>query len=366
MKRLAALAVFATLLAAPAALAGYEDKKPEALTDGDAEAIRTKSPWTTSVNVFPNALLAPDDKISKPISATKRVPVYVSWFSSGIFRHAWARLFENLSPERLAELTAPQDRFYLIRVSAEDALTVLDSPSDAELAKETRLEVDGTPYALSHVERPKQRGGRDAIFAFERGAGIPADAKHAVFVTKAHGLSIKAKFRVDKMTWLGKRDLDGDLFEPTPQEAVRRGVQAAVLGKDAALSRAVPSVRVQKLDDADRPWGAYIVYDVSRETAETKPDALKRKFEIASRLGEWSLANGTDLQAIVFLDPATNQAVDFVLAKDAEKLAKMKPEGGFELFKKKLTSAGEPAKDAGETGEGAAKKPAPSKKKPGS
>lgn len=356
MKRLSALIAFALLSLPVPALAGYQDQKPEEWSKEDVEAIRTKSPWTTTVMVFPNALLGPDDRTSKPIHASKRETIHVSWFSAGIYRHAWMRLFQNVTPERLAEMTAPQDRFYLIRVSAEETLSVLDAVSEADLAKVTSLEVDGTKYALSHVERPKQRGMPDAIFAFERGAGIPEGAKNAVFATKAHGLSIKAKFRVDKMTWLGKRDLDGDVAERTPQENVRRGVQAAALGTDASLSRAVPSVTVQKLDDADRPWGAYVVYDATRETASPAPDPVARKFEIASRLGEWSLANGTDLQAIVFLDPATNQVVDFVLAKDAEKIAKMHPEGGLAAFKKALMSPDESDSGAKKKTEPAAKK----------
>jgi hypothetical protein len=216
---------------------------------------------------------------------------------------------------------------------------VFDSVTDEELTKATSLEVDGQKFPLSFLVQPAGLKSPRARFFFDRGAGIPAKAKTAIFRTSARDVTLEAKFKLEKMTWLGKRDLDGDIGEITPGEKRRREVQTAVLGTESPeFHRAIVDVRLEKLKDKDRPWAAYVFYEPSREGKDV--DVAARKLGIVQRIGTWSAANKSSaIQAIVFLNPKNNKALDYVLGPDAEKIAKMAPEGAAAAFKEKLTPA---------------------------
>lgn len=338
MNRLLLVSLAAALLPLSALAADYTDKKADAWTAEESVQVLTKSPWVIEVQVFPAALRAPDEAQSKPTTSMMRVPVSVGWQSSGIYRHALSKQYKDLSPEQLDEMTRPDDRFYVIEVSAQETLGVFDSVSDKELAAATSLEVDGTKYPLSFLMQPAGLKAPRARFFFDRGEGIPEEAKTAVFRTKVRDVTLEAKFKLSKMTWLGKRDLDGDIGEITEGEKRRRAVQKAVLGTESPeFHRAIVDVRLEKLKDKTRPWAAYVFYEPTREAADV--DVAARKLGIVQRVGTWSAANNSVIQAIVFLDPKNNKAQDYVLGPDAEKLAKMAPEGAAAQFKAKLTSA---------------------------
>lgn len=340
--RIAALALF---LPTVALAADYTDKKSAEWSPEEVDKILKKSPWTIEVNVFPAVLKSPDEAAQKP-SANIRVAVNVAWTSAGIYRNARTRLFKDLTPEQAEEMTRPSDRFYIVSVEAPETLSVLDSIPEADLIANTSLEVDGKKYPLAIFQRPSELKAPLANFFFERGTGIPADAKTAVFKTKAREFSAEAKFKFEKMTWQGKRDLDGELAEPSAAEKRRREVQAAVLGteENPGFFRSVSDVKVEKRGDKSRPWAAYVFYDSTRETpAEGKTvDAIGRKREMASRVGTWSLANGSSLEVIVFVNARTNKAEDYILGPEAEKVSKMAPEGAAAAFKDKLVSADKP------------------------
>lgn len=345
------LAILALLLAAPSAAVagreGYLTKTPADWTAEDAAEVLTKSPWVVEVQVFPNAVKSPEEAAQKPTGSMKRVPVRVGWRSAGVYRNAQAKQFQGLSPEQLAEMTRPDDRFYVIELRADESLSVLDSVPATELLRSSSLIVDGHARPLAFVVPPAELKAPQARFFFERGDGIPAGAKQAVFRTSARDLGVEAKFKLDKMTWQGKRDLDGDLGDLSPIEKLRREIQAAVLGDgDTVFHRAVADVRVEKMKDERRPWAAYVFYDPARELSSPEEaravDGLARKQGIASRLGAWSLSNRSVLQAIVFVNPKTQQAEEFILGADAEKLSKAPPEGAAKLFKEKLTPADKP------------------------
>lgn len=356
MNRLSLLCLLALSPLAALAATDPTTRKADTWSAEDSNGLLTKSPWSIQVQVFPAALLAPDEAQSKPIASTQRVPVTVGWQSSGIYRNALAKQFQGLTPEQLDEMTRPDDRFYVIEVFAADTLGVFDSVTEAELTAATSLEVDGTKFPLSFLVQPAELKAPRVRFFFDRGAGIPATAKKAVFKTKARDVSIDAKFKLDTMTWLGKRDLDGDIGEITPGEKRRREVQTAVLGTESPeFHRAVVDVRLEKLKDAkDRPWAAYVFYDPARESKDA--DGTARKLGMAQRVGTWSAANKSAIQAIVFLDPKTNKPVDYVLGSEAEKLAKMAPEGAAKVFQEKLVPADKPKTEAPATSGDAKKK----------
>lgn len=332
------LLVTLALLPLAAFAADFTDKKPEAWTPEESKQVLEKSPWVVEVQVFPAALRAPDEGQSKPTTSMMRVPVSVTWYSSGIYRAALATQYKDLTPEQIEEMTRPNDRFYIVEVSAAETLGVFDSVSDEDLGKATSLEVDGQKFPLLFLIQPKDLKSPKVRFIFDRGAGIPAKAKTAVFHTSARDVTLDAKFKLEKMTWQGKRDLDGDIGEITAAEKRRREVQMAILGTESPeFHRAIVDVRLEKLKDKDRPWAAYVFYDPSRESATA--DVAARKLGMVQRVGTWSAANGTAIQAIVFLSPKTNKALDYVLGPDAEKIAKMAPEGAAAAFKEKLTPA---------------------------
>jgi hypothetical protein len=332
------LVTLALLPLAAFAAADYTEKKSTEWTPEEAKQVLEKSPWVVESQVFPAALRAPDEAQSKPTTSMMRVPVTIAWYSAGIYRTALASLFKDLTPEQLDEMTRPNDRFYIIEVTAPETLGVFDSVTDEELTKATSLEVDGQKFPLLFLIQPKDLKAPKARFIFDRGAGIPAKAKTAVFHTAARDVSLDAKFKLEKMTWLGKRDIDGDLGEISPGEKRRREVQTAVLGTETPeFHRAIVDVRLEKLKDKDRPWAAYVFYEPSREGKDV--DVAARKLGIVQRVGTWSAANDTAIQAIVFLNPKNNKAQDYVLGPDAEKIAKMAPEGAAAAFKDKLTPA---------------------------
>lgn len=333
------LLVTLALLPLAAFAADYTDKKADEWTPEESTQVLEKSPWVVEVQVFPAALRAPDEGQSKPTTSMMRVPVTVGWQSSGIYRHALAKQYKDLTPEQIDEMTRPDDRFYVIEVSARETLGVFDSVTDEELTKATSLEVDGQKFPISFLVQPAGLKSPRARFFFDRGAGIPAKAKTAIFRTSARDVTLEAKFKLEKMTWLGKRDLDGDIGEITAGEKRRREVQTAVLGSESPeFHRAIVDVRLEKLKDKDRPWAAYVFYEPSREGKDV--DVAARKLGIVQRIGTWSAANKSSaIQAIVFLNPKNNKALDYVLGPDAEKIAKMAPEGAAAAFKEKLTPA---------------------------
>lgn len=316
----------------------YLTKKPDAWTPEEAQTVLTKSPWAIDSPVLPHVLRAPDDAADKPTSTMLRVPVTVGWFSSGIYRNALAKQFEGMSADQLEEMTRPDDRFYVIELVTADTLSVFDSVAEEDLAKATSLEVDGQKLPLSFVVLPGALKAPRARFFFDRGTGIPAKAKAAVFKTKARDAAIEAKFKLEKMKWQGTRDLDGQIGELTASEKRRREVQSAVLGTESAeFHRAVTDVRLERMKDKDRPYAAYVFYEASRESKDA--DATARKLGMVQRVGNWSLANGNSIQAVVFLNPKTNKAVDYVIGPDAEKIARLAPESALKTFKEKLTPA---------------------------
>lgn len=339
MNRLALAFTLALTLPLPA-LAGddYTSKKPDAWTPEERAQIMTKSPWAVTSEVFPAALRNPEDGTEKPTSTMLRVPVTVAWFSSGIYRNAFAKQFEGLSADQLEEMTRPDDRFYVIELVAQETLGVIDSLSDEELTKKATLEVDDAKFPLSFVLKPGAMKAPRARFFFDRGAGIPAKAKTAVFKLEARDAKIEGKFKLEKMQWQGKRDLDGDIGELTAAEKRRREVQTAVLGTESPeFHRAVTDVRLERMKDKDRPFAAYVFYEPARESKDA--DATARKLGMVQRVGAWSASHNNSIQAVVFLDPKTNKAIDYVIGPDAEKIAKLAPESAMSTFKAKLTPA---------------------------
>lgn len=352
-----ALPLLAVLVPATVVAKESWDKKPSEWTREEAQQILVKSPWVQTVNVFPATLRAENDK---PTQTQERVGVFVRWQSAGVVREAVARLMElagGLTEAQKTQLTRPEDRFYMITVSAPETLAAIEAVPFETLAANTTLEADGTKYPLVNVVKPSQNNNQpEAVFLFEKGKGIPATAKTANFSTKFGTAEIEAKFKLDKMTWNGKRDLDGDFGNVSEAEKRRREIQAAVLGAgDEAFGRAITDVRVEKRGNAKRPWAVYVFYDPTRELsnpAEAKMvDTEGRKRAVSSAVGKWSTANKSSLEAIIFVDPAAGKAVDYIVGADAEKLSKMEGDAAAKFFKEKLQSADQKAGKTGKSSE---------------
>ncbi len=331
----------------------WKTKPPAEWTLEEVREILSTSPWVTTVEVFPAALATPGSGQSKPVALPQRVPLTIRWYSAGIVREATVRGAElagsKIPAEQRAELTRPSDRFYIVSVTAPETLAVLDSSPLETLVANTHLSSDnGKPIPLTLIKRPAENGGPEALFLFDKGAGIPADAKKLTFRTAAGELKVEARFSADKMVWNGARDLDGDTGPVSADEKRRREIQSAVLSGEAPeFVRAVTDVRIEQAKGEKRPWKVYVFYDPARELshpAEARlPDIAGRKLGVARRVGRYSSANKAAVQVIVFVDPSKGKAVDYLLGADAETIASLAPESGEKLFKEKLTAADAPA-----------------------
>ncbi len=357
-RRMKIALTFLAALAPAAAIAKESwDKKPSEWTREEAQAILVKSPWVQTVNVFPATLRADADK---PTQTQERVGVFVRWQSAGVVREAVARLMElagGLTEAQKTQLTRPEDRFYMITVSAPETLAAIEAVPFETLAGNTSLTADDQKFPLVNVVKPSQNNNQpEAVFLFEKGKGMAAGAKTATFKTKFGTAELEAKFKLDKMVWNGKRDLDGDFGNLSDAEKRRRDIQASVLGAgDEAFARAITDVRVEKRGDAKRPWAVYVFYDPSRELvnpAEAKMvDVEGRKRAVASAVGKWSIANKSSVEALIYVDPAAGKAIDYIVGADMEKLSKLSGDAAAKLFKEKLQNADQKGGKSGKSSE---------------
>lgn len=347
---IAGATVLATAGIASAAKDGvWNTKKPAEWSLEEVREIITKSPWVQTVEVLPTTIRDPNAGTEKPVTGGTRVGLYVRWYSAGLIRQATVRgaqLAGGVSEAQAADMTKPIDRFYVISVTAPESLSVLDGVPFETVKGNTSLTIGETKHSLVNLVTPKQTGGPEALYFFERGKGAPADAKKAEFVTKIGEADIKAKFDVSKMVWNGKRDLDGDTGALSADEKRRRDVQAAILSTgDEALARAITDVRVE---NRAKKIAVYVFYDPNRELAnpaEAKNvDIGARKLAMTKALGKYSTDAKTDLDVVIFADPNAGKAVDYILGNDAEKIAKLEGDAAAKMFKEKLQKADD-AKD---------------------
>jgi hypothetical protein len=115
-----------------------------------------------------------------------------------------------------------------------------------------------------------------------------------------------------------RRDLDGDYCPVAPEEKIRRGVQAAVMGGNVNMAKVVTSVVVDKVgSDPKRNWRVVVDYDPSVGSG----DVASRQLAIAKGAGGWSSSH-KGLMAILIMRDAKTQKIDFLVGQYAELIAK--------------------------------------------
>jgi hypothetical protein len=376
--RIAVFGLAAAAACALGALANAADewtaKKPGDWTLEEVKQIvNVPNPWVKTIDAFQSALVLPSSgkpqetpvqahkKIGEPeVGASKqpasasangstKVTLNLRWYSAGVIRQAGVRgaqLSSGISPDQAKQETRPMDRFYILALSAQESLPVLDTVPYDTLAKNTTLETDdGQVLRLANFRRPNELKGPEAWFYFDRaGKGISEKAKTATFKTEFNDAKYSAVFDLTKMVYMGKRDLDGDTGEISAEEKRRRDAQSAILaGADADLNRAVSDVLIDKNPDATnvkKPIQVFVMYDPSKELtnpAEAKlVDPMARMEAMSKNAGTWSAKNKSEMHAVIFVDPKEGKMVDYLLGADAEKLAKLEGPAAEKFFKENL------------------------------